>query len=32
MKTESVNPSLPKELAEFVRQERSLEAYGTNEF
>lgn len=33
MKTESVNLSLPKELAEFVRQEMSLEAYGTmNEY
>ena len=33
MKTESVNLSLPKELAEFVRQEMRLESYGTmNEY
>jgi Arc/MetJ-type ribon-helix-helix transcriptional regulator len=29
MKTETVNLSLPKELAEFVRQDMSLGAYGT---
>ena len=33
MKTESVNLSLPKELAEFVRQEMSIGAHGTmNEY
>jgi Arc/MetJ-type ribon-helix-helix transcriptional regulator len=33
MKTESVSLSLPKELAEFIRQEMKLEAYGTiNEY